>query len=133
MPSSLRCAPICGQSGSGSWIRLSGWRASPGRLARPTAYGKRVSSIYNAYIPGEGPYENIPEEHPPGWGATLSSLLGGKGGGLTSLLQKLGFGKVDSGDLLLMLILFLLWREGDQLDWVLLLGLALLFLRDSDP
>lgn len=32
-----------------------------------------------------------------------------------------------------MLILFLLWREGDQLDWVLLLGLALLFLRDSDP
>ena len=46
---------------------------------------------------------------------------------------KLGFGKVDSGDLLLMLILFLLWREGDQLDWVLLLGLALLFLRDSDP
>ena len=47
--------------------------------------------------------------------------------------QKLGFGKVDSGDLLLMLILFLLWREGDQLDWVLLLGLALLFLRDSDP
>ena len=71
-----------------------------------------MSSIYNAYIPGEGPYENIPEEHPPGWGATLSSLLGGKGGGLTSLLQKLGFGKVDR---------------------VLLLGLALLFLRDSDP
>ena len=92
-----------------------------------------MSSIYNAYIPGEGPYENIQEEHPPGWGAALSSLLGGKGGGLTSLLQKLGFGKVDSGDLLLMLILFLLWREGDQLDWVLLLGLALLFLRDSDP
>ena len=92
-----------------------------------------MSSIYNAYIPGEGPYEHIPEEPPPGWGATLSSLLGGKGGGLTSLLQKLGFGKVDSGDLLLMLILFLLWREGDQLDWVLLLGLALLFLRDSDP
>lgn len=92
-----------------------------------------MSYIYNAYIPGEGPYKNIPEEHPPGWGAALSSLLGGKGGGLTSLLQKLGFGKVDSGDLLLMLILFLLWREGDQLDWVLLLGLALLFLRDSDP
>ena len=92
-----------------------------------------MSSSYNAYIPGEGPDENIPEEPSPGWGAALSSLLGGKGGGLTSLLHKLGFGKVDSGDLLLMLILFLLWREGDQLDWVLLLGLALLFLRDSDP
>lgn len=46
-------------------VRLAGLS---GRLARPTAYGKRVSSIYNAYIPGEGPYENIPEEHPPGMG-----------------------------------------------------------------
>ena len=45
---------------------------------------------------------------------------------------KLGLHKLDSGDLLLLLILFLLWREGDQLDWVLLLGLALLFLRDGD-
>ena len=49
------------------------------------------------------------------------------------LLDRFHLEKVDSGDLLLMLILFLLWREGDQLDWVLLLGLALLFLRDSDP
>ena len=42
-------------------------------------------------------------------------------------------GRWTAGALLLMLILFLLWREGDQLDWALLLGLALLFLRDSDP
>ena len=57
----------------------------------------------------------------------------GLSGFLRRLLDRFHLEKVDSGDLLLMLILFLLWREGDQLDWVLLLGLALLFLRDSDP
>ena len=63
----------------------------------------------------------------------FSSLLGSKGtGGLSGLLGKLGLGKLDSGDILLMLILFLLWREGDHFDLVLLLALAFLFLRDSD-
>ena len=32
----------------------------------------------------------------------------------------------------LLLLLFLLWREGDSFDWVLLAALALLFLRDGD-
>ena len=93
-----------------------------------------MSSIYNAYIPGPGPYEKIPEEAPPGSASLLSSLLGGKGGGkgLTSLLGSLGLDKWDSGDLLLLLILFLLLREGDSFDLVLLLALALLFLRDGD-
>ena len=91
-----------------------------------------MSSIYNAYIPGQPPYENTPEENPPGWDASASNFLGEKEGWLSTLLGKLGLHKLDSGDLLLLLILFLLWREGDQLDWVLLLGLALLFLRDED-
>lgn len=52
--------------------------------------------------------------------------------GLSGLLGKLGLGKLDSGDILLLLILFLLWREGDHFDLVLLLALAFLFLRDSD-
>lgn len=52
--------------------------------------------------------------------------------GLGGLLHKLGLDHWDSGDLLLLLILFLLWREGDSFDLVLLLGLALLLLRDSD-
>ena len=51
---------------------------------------------------------------------------------LSGLLGKLGLGKLDSGDILLLLILFLLWREGDHFDLVLLLALAFLFLRDSD-
>lgn len=98
-------------------------RAVSGSPAGPTAYGKRVSSIYNAYIPGGGPYEKIPEEHPPGFESMFSSLLGSKGtGGLSGLLGKLGLGKLDSGDILLLLILFLLWREGDHFDLVLLLG-----------
>ena len=93
-----------------------------------------MSSIYNAYIPGDGPYEKIPEEHPPGSDTVFSSLLGSKlgGKGLSGLLGKLGLDKWDSGDLLLLLILFLLWREGDNFDLILLLALALLFLRDSD-
>lgn len=52
--------------------------------------------------------------------------------GCPGLLGKLGLGKLDSGDILLLLILFLLWREGDHFDLVLLLALAFLFLRDSD-
>ena len=65
-----------------------------------------MSSIYNAYIPGGGPYEKIPEEHPPGFESMFSSLLGSKGtGGLSGLLGKLGLGKLDSGDILLLLIL----------------------------
>ena len=92
-----------------------------------------MSSIYNAYIPGGGPYEKIPEDHPPGFESVVSSLLGGKtGGGLSGLLGKLGLSKVDSGDILLLLILFLLWREGDAFDLVLLLALALLFLREDE-
>ena len=92
-----------------------------------------MSSIYNAYIPGPGPSEKIPEEHPPGFESVFSSLLGGKGKGLGSgLLEKLGLSKLDSGDILLLLILFLLWREGDHFDLVLLLALAFLFLRDDE-
>ncbi|MCI6990390.1 MAG: hypothetical protein MR910_03015 [Clostridiales bacterium] len=95
-----------------------------------------MSSIYNAYIPGPGPYEKIPEEYSPGSDTVFSSLLGGKltgGKGLSGLLGSLGLDKWDSGDLLLLLILFLLLREGDHFDLVLLLALVLLFLRDGDP
>lgn len=96
--------------------------------------------MYNAYIPGAGPYEKIPEDRPPGsgssflggLGASLGSLgsLGGKGA-LSGLLGKLGLGKMDTGDILLLLILFLLWKEGDQFDLILLLALAFLFLRED--
>ena len=83
----------------------------------------------NAYIPGGEPYETIPEDHdPPGF----HHLFEKEGSAISGLLKKLGLHKLDSGDLLLLLLLFLLWREGDSFDWVLLAALALLFLRDGD-
>ena len=87
--------------------------------------------MYNAYIPGPRPYEKIPEEVPPGSDTASSSLLGSKLGGLSGLLKKLGLDRLDTGDLLLLLLLFLLLREGDQWDPLLLLALAFLFLSDN--
>lgn len=70
--------------------------------------------------------------------AGLGALLGGKdgvlslltrpGGGksLTSALKTLKLGDWDSGDLLLLLIVLLLLTEGDDLELVIALGLALM-------
>lgn len=57
----------------------------------------------------------------------LGELLGrDKSGGLNGLLGALGLEDLDSGDvLLLLIILFLLW-EGDNLELVITLGLMLL-------
>ena len=85
--------------------------------------------MYNAYIPGGEPYETIPEDHDP---QGFHRLFEKEGSAISGLLKKLGLHKLDSGDLLLLLLLFLLWREGDSFDWVLLAALALLFLRDGD-
>lgn len=84
--------------------------------------------MYNAYIPGCEPYETIPEEPAPGSKQTPPQKDAGAPGGLSGILKKLGLGKLDSGDLLLLLILFLLLREGDKFDSVLLLALAAIFL-----
>ena len=80
--------------------------------------------MYNAYIPGCEPYEKLPEETAPGGEHVQKppSKEAGLLGGLHTLLKKLGLGKLDSGDLLLLL------REGDKFDSVLLLALAAIFL-----
>ena len=68
----------------------------------------------------------------------LSALLGGKGrlsallapdgeaGGISALLKSLKLGDWDSGDLLLLLIILFLLAEGDDLELVIALGLALM-------
>lgn len=68
----------------------------------------------------------------------LSALLGGKerlsallspdkgAGGLSALLRSLKLGDWDSGDLLLLLIILFLLAEGDDLELVIALGLALM-------
>ena len=88
-----------------------------------------MSCIFNAYIPGEGPYEKIPEDRPPGSGGIFSSLLGpGMAGGVQGLLGRFHLDRLDSGDLLLLLILVLLLREGDRSDAVTVLAIAAVLL-----
>ena len=96
-----------------------------------------MSSIYNAYIAGPGPYEKIPEAQPSGSERTEPAQKGNTAG-LSGILSQLGLGKLslgklDSGDLLLLLILFLLLKEGEETDPLLLLALAAAFLLPGDP
>ncbi len=59
--------------------------------------------------------------------------LGLEGGSLTGILQRFHLEELDSGDILLgLIILFLLLEDGDNLDLVITLGLMILFsLGDS--
>ena len=57
----------------------------------------------------------------------LSGLCGGReAGGLSGLLKGLKLDKLDSGDILLLLITLYLLVEGDDLELVIALGLVLL-------
>lgn len=60
-----------------------------------------------------------PIQPPPGLPEGISSSLKG-------LISSLGLEKLDSGDLLLFLILMLLLKEGDDLEMMIALGLTLL-------
>ncbi|MEQ2442211.1 hypothetical protein [Pseudoflavonifractor intestinihominis] len=96
--------------------------------------------MYNRYIPGAGGYTRITEEdappvrhaEPPG---PLASAPPGdphppeaeKGAGaLASLLKSLKLDQLDSGDVLLLLILLFLFMEGDDVELMITLGLLLL-------
>ncbi len=86
--------------------------------------------MYNPYIPGSGemlppePPSPPPAESPP---PVQSSRSGdGKAGGLTALLKHFKLEELDSGDILLMLIMLFLFLDGDDLELVITLGLILL-------
>lgn len=95
--------------------------------------------MYNRYIPDSTRYEQISEPHhasnarksaqrpppPPTKGANpLEGIVGGLGG----LLKKFHLDKLDSGDILLVLILLFLFLEReDNLELVITLGLLLVF------
>lgn len=55
-----------------------------------------------------------------------AGLPEGVSSSLKSLISSLGLEKLDSGDLLLFLILLLLLKEGDDLEMIIALGLTLL-------
>jgi hypothetical protein len=57
----------------------------------------------------------------------LGNLLGGtKSLGIGSVLSALGLEEMDTGDILLFLIILFLLSEGDELDLIITLGLMLL-------
>ncbi len=110
--------------------------------------------MYNRYIRNDaGQYERIPvQEAPPppsggptpppgpeaghaqpppsgfcGEGQTGSQKPpGGRRGFLSALLDKLNLRDLDTGDLLLLLIIFLLFREGEDEELLIALGLLLI-------
>ena len=102
--------------------------------------------MYNRYIPEDTSYTRVEEKSGPRRGERpsgfhlpdflsgqdgLSALLGGPSsggerGGLAGLLKALHLDQIDSGDVLLLLILLYLLVEGDDLELVIALGLVLL-------
>lgn len=98
--------------------------------------------MYNRYIPQDAAYTPVEGTTPGRPGPhrqpfRFSDLLGGKeglsglfggqeGGGLSGLLKSLHLENIDSGDILLLLIMLYLLVEGDDLELVIALGLVLL-------
>ena len=94
--------------------------------------------MYNRYIPENTSYARIepPPKRPggpaPGTGPRPSfhipDLLSGREGlsSLSGLLKSFHLDKVDTGDILLLLIMLYLFVEGDDLELVIALGLPLL-------
>lgn len=114
--------------------------------------------MYNRYIPDGAVYTRVPMEddpprrreqaapqprpeprerphspqQPPRPGQSLLGLPEGVQSSLKGLISSLGLEKLDSGDLLLFLILLLLLKEGDDLEMILALGLTLLMSLGDD-
>lgn len=102
--------------------------------------------MYNRYIPREADYAPIPPPRsqtpgppPPRTKGGLSGLLGGLlrqepgetgdkvNQALSSLLNSVGLKELDTGDILLALIvLFLILEDGDDLELLIALGLMIL-------
>ena len=81
--------------------------------------------MYNRYIRNDtGPYGEIPrQDPPPGPGCAQET---GRGNILSGLLEKFNLKDLDKGDLLLLFILFLLLREGEDEELLIALGLLLI-------
>ena len=66
-----------------------------------------------------------------------SALLGELTGGISQLFGRIekqfSFGQLDTGDILLVLIVLFLFLEGDNLELVITLGLMLLLGFNDDP
>jgi len=95
--------------------------------------------VYNRYIPEDASYSRVEETAPPPKAQRspeparrprqnsfqLPDILSGKEG-LSGLLKTLRLDRIDSGDILLLLIMLYLMKEGDDMDLVIALGLTLI-------
>lgn len=97
--------------------------------------------MYNRYIPEDMSYTPVDSFPPPEQSRGRSEpggrsrqapfrlpdfLTGKEGGGLSGLLKTLRLDRLDSGDILLLLITLYLLVEGDDIELVIALGLVLL-------
>lgn len=87
--------------------------------------------MYNRYIPNGTSYTRIPQEDapsPPPREEKRPPKAGGKkkAGALGELLKSLKLDSLDTGDVLLLLILLCLFLEGDDMELVITLALVLL-------
>lgn len=95
--------------------------------------------MYNRYIPNGAAYTRILEEDGPPSAEMRERRPSAapseqvqeeapekKSGGLASLLKGLKLDELDTGDILLLLIMLFLFLEGDDLELVITLGLMLL-------
>lgn len=91
--------------------------------------------MYNRYIPSGTSYTRIPEEDAPPLSPPEAppaapppedqAAQEPKASGLAGLLKGLKLDSLDSGDVLLLLILLFLFLEGDDMELVITLGLLL--------
>ncbi len=91
-------------------------------------------AMYNHYIPNGSSYTRISEQDP----AQVSPVLpppvqepepekaDGEKKGLSSILKSLKLDDLDTGDVLILLILLFLFLEGDDVELMITLGLLLL-------
>ncbi len=89
--------------------------------------------LYNHYIPEDIVFTKIPYSDPGHSGGyrkqssffEFFSQEKEKNAGLSGILKKLNLEDIDTGDILLFLILILLVLEGDNWELVIILGLIL--------
>lgn len=84
--------------------------------------------MYNRYIRrDDGVYERIPvQEPPPSDSAPPPPGGSGRQNPLRSILARLHLDSIDTGDLILLLLIFLLFREGEDEELLIALGLLLI-------
>jgi len=87
-------------------------------------------AMYNRYIPSGSSYARIPESDPPTPLPESQKAPAEEGAeekkGLSAILKSLKLDDLDTGDVLILLILLFLFLEGDDIELIITLGLMLL-------